>query len=270
MKDLLGGRYYPLTSNITFINEGIEELYNDFIEENKNPMDNNCRDLIGLMYVARRLEGDLDTVLQNCIAGAEGDSFVAIETEGDWRACIPINYGCSVHLPRPMINRKYKRISITNLRSFRSGDGLFRGGYGAVHFDYKEMLGYETIKSRWIGVCEEGARWEINGEIEKGAFEFEDLNIFRKGPVRDRFTELHLEKYLEHFGIRLFDNNFYHGRAVFCTFSTQKMRDNPSYLYSLARHQWRAMGDAFDESRWPGFVPPPIKERRKKNERGSV
>lgn len=59
-------------------------------------------------------------------------------------------------------------------------------------------------------------------------FPFEEVGQYQARRIKDRLTPEMVERYCSHFGIDLFNPDFYSGRA--CIFKTQMHPDSPKLL----------------------------------------
>jgi hypothetical protein len=84
-----------------------------------------------------------------------------------------------------------------------------RGRYGASIFRYYEPdpTGEYAREARSINAIHDGDRWSF--DLIGEPLPFEDESLYRKRAIRDRFPPEALRAYLEHLGIRAFEEDFY-------------------------------------------------------------
>ena len=81
---------------------------------------------------------------------------------------------------------------------------------------------YYKIPSRYV-LAHRESRWEFEEWGEP--FPFEELEQYQARRIKDRLTPEMVERYCSHFGIDLFNPDFYSGRA--CIFERQVHPDSP-------------------------------------------
>ncbi|WP_241236062.1 hypothetical protein [Eikenella corrodens] len=85
---------------------------------------------------------------------------------------------------------------------------------------------YYKIPGRYV-LAHRESRWEF---VEQGEpFPFEEIAQYQARRIKDRLTPEMVERYCSHFGIDLFNPDFYSGRA--CIFERQVHPDTPKLLH---------------------------------------
>lgn len=106
---------------------------------------------------------------------------------------------------------------------------------GSTQFIYSDGTRVEKIGSstdwyyqapgRYV-LAHRESRWEF--EEWGDPFPFEEVEQYQARRIKDRLTPEMVERYCSHFGIDLFNPDFYSGRA--CIFKTQMHPDSPKLL----------------------------------------
>jgi hypothetical protein len=98
---------------------------------------------------------------------------------------------------------------------------------GSTQFDWTD---YSTKTDHWVGhpfrniAAHKESRWEWheNGE----PFPWEEFETYKERRIKDRLTPAMVERYCRHFGIELFDPDYYAGRATLITMAPVQMLSN--------------------------------------------
>lgn len=230
MKSLLSGQYAPLTYQIGFLEGSLEQVSGAYL---------NWR---------RGLQPDLRTVstdgpLSSALAQLEPlttpwTKELLISTHSRWTAFFcngllncdpesPIGHLCS------LVPCKGVVVHCVNDRSAVKDREALRV-YGAVSFTLFSPHRTEWLnQERSICAMNDAGRWVFLEQGEPQAFEH--LQQYRVREVKQRFTAAMLEEYCLALGIRLFDDQFYEGKALIVEIPNQLAPGSPVMSLADAR-----------------------------------
>jgi hypothetical protein len=206
MKELLEGRFAPLTFKIGFLECSL--------------------DVVSEAYL-RWTQPQFKEVVREAVAGGLEDALhlleplttpprreVLLTTDSRWTAYFDNGvHGCDPFTPISYLSEQLGcrgLIATCIPHTLKTETGKGKGTYGAIQFELlgpvqKEFLNYE----RSISVAYEGGKWHFDatGTIQP----YEEVSQYAARRIVDRFTPEMLERYCQALGVRLMDESFYTG-----------------------------------------------------------
>ncbi|QMT39624.1 hypothetical protein H3L94_07000 [Neisseria shayeganii] len=122
--------------------------------------------------------------------------------------------------------REISVVMVRDIPKVKPGSTQFMYGDGTQATKIVSETGWHyEAPGRYIAAHREN-RWEF--EEWGDPFPFEEVEQYQAQRIKDRLTPAMVERYCSHFGIDLFNPDFYSGRA--CIFKTQMHPDSPKLL----------------------------------------
>ena len=126
-------------------------------------------------------------------------------------------------------------------KNYKEGDDHYES-YGKIVFNYYDGEKYKSnnfLGRRAINLSRQGAqKWSFHSSGE--TLDFEDLNVFKKRKIVDRFSPELLVKYARHVGIDPYNPEFYTGPVILYTVEASWLHDEPQMLEPKTFREARA------------------------------
>ena len=213
-------RYAPTTTTLAFLEVPYAELVDFIVQwERKRDVVNDRRVPVRKIDIGGTWEQRLNSLLP-----LNRSKVMVSETQSNW--CVYVNNspnGTDLYADPPYLCEKLgvREIAVTLVRD------IPKIKPGSTQFLYEDYTRAEKVLSatgtgwcdqfpyRYIAAHHE-SRWEFE---ERGdPLPFEEFEQYQARHIKDRLTPEMVERYCSHFGIDLFNPDFYSGRA--CVFES--------------------------------------------------
>lgn len=204
---LLNGKFGVLTTSFGFVNASAKDASAAYLHWMNEVVLKQSTDHCEPSEIAGTIEDALMSLFP--LESNVPSRSLLVPTKSDWTAYFDNGYrGTDTNASMPVLARTLRTQTMRVVtcphtlpaKVFNSS----RGSYGAVIWTVYGSDG-ETVRS--VYSMNDGGKWEF-GQLGE-PFAFESPEMYRKRPVRDRFTHELLLQYLENFQIRLDDASFY-------------------------------------------------------------
>ena len=211
-------RYAPTTTTLAFLEVPYAELVDFIVQwERKRDVVNDRRVPVQKIDIGGTWEQRLNSLLP-----LNRSKVMVSETQSNW--CVYVNNspnGTDLYADPPYLCEKLgvREIAVTLVRD------IPKIKPGSTQFLYEDYTRAEKVLSatgtgwcdqfprRYIAAHHE-SRWEF---VDQGdPLPFEEIEQYQARRIKDRLTPEMVERYCSHFGIDLFNPDFYSGRA--CVF----------------------------------------------------
>lgn len=213
---LLGGRFAPITSEIGFIELEPSAVVSAFAEWHGR-----LRAPFGVRVSLREVHGSLADALSALLplTSVERRRYLFAPSASQWTAYFDNGrrgtdaFAHVGSLAEQLSCRGMRVVAVPNNPPKLYGNSP--GTYGGTILEvYSQQAAHPLGVERTIAAVNDGGRWTFD---ESGPpYEFEHTERYQERFIRRRFTFDMLDEYLQHFGIRVFDDSFYlpEGRAT--------------------------------------------------------
>ena len=213
-------RYAPTTNLMAFLEVPYDELVDFIVQwERKRDVVNDRRVPVRKIDIGGTWEQRLNSLLP-----LNRSKVMVSETQSNW--CVYVNNspnGTDLYADPPYLCEKLgvREIAVTLVRD------IPKIKPGSTQFLYEDYTRAEKVLSatgtgwcdqfprRYIAAHHE-SRWEFVDQGEP--LPFEEVEQYQARRIKDRLTPEMVERYCSHFGIDLFNPDFYSGRA--CVFES--------------------------------------------------
>lgn len=200
---LLGDRFAPITSEIGFVENPIDQVV-DCFEKWTRPIQAKR----GVSLRRERFRGDLESLLRKLLplTLVEVRRYLFVPTHSDWIAFLDSGaHGTDASSVMPVMSHflRCRTLRLTCVADTRSGSGqTARGRFGAVIFQLWSPAGNRSV------VCaNDGGKWVFEASGDPLGFEITDA--YHDRHVRNRFQPDALLAYAKALGLSPFDEDFY-------------------------------------------------------------
>lgn len=208
---ILDGRYAPITSEIGFL-ECPAKTAADAFQEWQFPI----QSARGIHLSQREVFGDVSSRLRSLLplTSHEARRFLFMPTSSNWTAYFdngwrgPDVFSTVSYLCTRIGCRGIRGVSVTHTVRKAAGREVGRSGATIFALYLPDSIGCSFLNMRRSVSAVFDARWTFDATGEP-PLEFEEQERYTARQIRDRFTPEMLDRYLQHFGIRFFANDFY-------------------------------------------------------------
>lgn len=202
MKELLEGRFAPITSTIGFLRYDSTHAVKFFFDWQEKIQAER-----GVVLTSTEIEGELGSAIAQLLplTSVERRRYLLIPTNSDWTAFLDNGHrGTDVFSPLSFLAEK---LSCEAVRATYISEGVNKQ-FPAVIFELfgptqSDFLNY----LRSVAVAYDGKKWIFSAEGQPQPFE--EVNRYSNKRIQDRFTAEMLRDYLAALGIYAFDPEFY-------------------------------------------------------------
>jgi len=234
---IFDNKFYPIDTTIGFVKGDVVNVSNFIIDWYKrigNPLD----------IIKRRVyNNDAEGAMAGLLPLTSGRirRTLILSNSSDWVMYLNNLVNGTDISALTYIAEKLKTSCIdaaTTLSSDDLGYKINSPHAGATFFDYDEFaVDGRKIRERWIHAINEDGNWKF--ETEGDLFSFENPEQFKARKIKDRFNRHHLIAYLEHFGIKLNDPNFFsNSKAVLIERIGVPYPNERAFSLEEARHRF--------------------------------
>jgi len=234
---ILNNKFYPIDTTVGFVKGNIADVSNFIIEWYKcigNPFDK---------IEHKNYTGDIENAIADLLplTTVQIRRTLILSNSSNWVAYLNNSILGTDTSGLAYIAKKLKTscIGVTEtLSSDELGYKINSPHAGTTFFDYDEFSSDgKKSKERWIHAINEDGNWkfEVSGEL----LPFENPEQFKARKIKDRFNRHHLLYYLEYFGIKLNDPNFFsNSRAVLIARVGPPYPSEREFSLEEARHRY--------------------------------
>lgn len=162
---------------------------------------------IGITYTHSEITESLEAGFKALLPLSNGKRrWLVVNTRSGWTACF--QNGIQGSDPSPPMTVLAVRLNVLAMRVCSTPPGAMWPGV-AWEVYATEQLGGEPVTASRRAICalNDGGRWRF---FESGApYDFEETGAYAARQKKDRFTHQMLERYLSHFGLFPFVDDFY-------------------------------------------------------------
>lgn len=204
MKFLFESKLAPLTNHIGFIEADIEEVIIGF-EGWFNWM--NMKKSNPITYKFKPLSGTFESILPEVynLLPHDVNKRLLLSTNSNWIAYLD-NYsrGAEISNLKVVSKRINKRYIGITAWEHNFGKQPNANGWGGGDFIYSNPA---TGQYRSVGLRYELTKWEFDQYGDP--LPFEELEVYKAKPIKNRLTPEMVDRYAKHFGIDFFNEDFY-------------------------------------------------------------